>query len=208
MKKQIIFSLAVLLAGYFFVHPANAQMMQQKQGSGMMGGMMQGMMGGQGMHGGMMQKMHSGFSFYLNLAKQLDLTDEQIKKLRDMKFAFEKDNIQRKSALETAQLELQQLKAAENIDAGKVAAKIREVQNRKADLEVALFQAEQNAKSILTDEQKAKIKSMACAMCGQMHEGGMMGGMMQGMMGGQSGMMQKGQSQKGASEHEQHHKKN
>lgn len=206
MNKQFASLAAGIVAAFLFAGQINAQMMQmqekrQARSSGMMqhsmqGGMMQGMM-----------KMHKGFGFYLNKAEQLGLTGAQLKQLRNMKFAFDKAAIQRKATLETAKLELQQLKMAETIDAGKVEAKIREVKNRQADIEVALFQAKQKAKALLTEEQRAKVKSMSCAMCGQMHEGGKAGGMMKGMM-GQGGMMQPGQQQKGSSDHEQHHKKN
>ncbi len=211
MKRIITIAVIAMFAGFMLNATASAQMMQGKQqgsmmGQGMMGGMMKGMMQG-GMMGQMHGKMHSGFDFYLSKAKQLGLSQEQIKKLRALKFEFEKANVQRKAALQLAKLELKELKASENPDPKKVEAKIREVQNKKADLEIALFRAKRQAKSILTDEQRAKLASMTCPMCGQMH-GGMMGGMMGsgGMMG--KGMMQKGDSKGSPSQHEAHHKKN
>ena len=191
MKRMIAISTIAIFAAFMLNGPASAQMMQQKpqggmMGQGMMGGMMKGMMQG-GMMGQMHGKMHGGFDFYLSKAKQLGLTKDQIQKLRALKFEFEKANVQRKAALQLAQLELKELKASENPDPKKVEAKIREVQNKKADLEIALFRAQRRAKSPLTEEQRAKLASMTCPMCGQMHGGMMGGGMMGGMMGG--GMM-------------------
>ena len=216
MKKQYLFIVAGLIAGVFFFNPANAQMMQSKEKKsekpcsmmqgGMMGGMMQGGMM-KGMHG-KMQGMHQGFGFYVNFAGKLSLTDAQLEQLRSMKFAFEKANIQREAALDIAKLELKQLQAADPVDAKKVEAKIREVYNKKADLKVALFQAKQKAFAVLTDDQKAQVKSMTCPNCGQMHGGGMMQGMM-GQGGMMKGMMQQGQQkQDDTSQHDQHHPNN
>lgn len=199
MKKHVVFALAGLVVGLMLFAHADAQMMQgQKQVQGMGGGMTeQGMnccMMRQGMHGGMMggmmgdmmgQAMHGGFDFYLNRVDDLDLSQAQVEKLRDMRLEFEKGNIQRKAAIEVAQVELKQLKTPDNVELKKVEAKIREIQNKKADLEVATFQAQVEAKNVLTAEQKAKLKTEACPFCrgmhgkgmmhkGMMHEGGMM----------------------------------
>ena len=182
MKKPYLIIVAGLVAGVLFLNPANAQMMQGKAPKGPKHCMMQdGMM--KGMHG-KMQGMHQGFGFYVNLAGKLDLTDAQLDQLRSIKFAFEKANIQREAALDIARLELKQLQSADPADAKKVEAKIREVYSKKADIRVALFQAKQKAFAVLTDEQKAQVKSMTCLNCGQMHPGGMMGqgGKMKGMM--------------------------
>ncbi len=223
MKRIIAITIiATFAALVMWDAPASAQMMQQKQQSGMMGqgmmgkGMMGGMMGGMmqgGMMGQMHKKMHGGFDFFLSKAKQLELTQDQIKKLRALKFEFEKANVQRKAALQLAKLELKELKASDNPDPKKIEAKIREIANKKADMEIALFRAKRQAKSLLTDEQRAKLSAMTCPMCGQMHGGGMMGGgmmgkgMMQGGMMGK-GMMKKGSSDGSGSQHEAHHKKN
>lgn len=188
MKKHVVFALAGLVVGLMLFAHADAQMMQgQKQVQGMGGGMTeQGMnccMMRQGMHGGMMggmmgdmmgQAMHGGFNFYLNRVDDLDLSQAQTEKLRDMRLEFEKGNIQRKAAIEVAQVELKQLKMSDNVDLKKVEAKIREIQNKKADLEVATFQAQVEAKNVLTAEQKAKLKAEACPFCRGMHGKGMM----------------------------------
>lgn len=213
MSKGSILAVVTLIGSFMLFTDANAQMMQgQKEDHNMRCGMMGEMMG-QGMQGGMMrgmmdqgmQSMHGGFGFYLNRAEELGLTQQQIEQLRNLKFEFEKANVQRQAALQTARLELQQLKSADNVDAKKVEAKIREIQNREADLEVATFQAQVRAKEVLTAEQKAKLKDMACPMCGEMHGDGMMmkGGMMQRGM-----MMQQKQEDENSSSHEQHHQKN
>lgn len=189
MSKRLILTVAALIAGFMLFGEANAQMMQgQKKDQddmpcGMMGEMMgqgmQGSMMGQGMHGMMMggmmdQGMHSSFGFYLNQAEALGLTPQQTEQLRNLKFEFDKANVQRQAALQTARLELQQLKGADNPDGRKVEAKIREIQSKEADVQVATFQAQTKAKEVLTTEQKAKLKDLACPQCGEMHGDGTM----------------------------------
>ncbi len=219
MKRTISILTIALFATFLLGTETSAQMMQQQKGmmqggmhQGMMGQMMQGGMMGKmmqgGMMGGMMGRMHRGFDFFLGKAKQLELTPEQIKKLRDMKFQFEIDNARRKADLEVAKIELKRLKADEKADPKQIEAKIREVQNKKAELEIALFRAKRQAKSVLTEEQRAKLSSMSCPMCGQMHGsgmGGMMGG--SGMMGSGKMGMKKNSQEESSSQHEAHHKK-
>jgi len=203
MKKHRLLTLVVFAVSILLAAGANAQMMeaqpkQQSMGSMMMGqGMGGGMMGqgmnccmmGEGMRGGMMEQgMHEGMmgrgmhgGFYLNLARELDLTQAQIKQIQDIKLEFEKGKIQRRAAIEVGEIELQQLKAADNVDLKKVESKIRDVQSKKADLEIAAFQAQMKAKDVLTPEQKSKLEGLSCPLCGGKHGKGMMqpGEMMQ-----------------------------
>ena len=204
MKKQFAIIAIALFAGLLFFSQASAQIMHGQDENKSQNGMMQGMME-QGKCK-MMNETGAGFGFYLDQKDKLGMTDAQIAQLRDMKFAYDKANIQRKSALDIAMLELKQAKAVEKIDAGKVEGKIREVHGKQAEIETALFQAQQKAKTVLSDEQRAKVKDMSCPMCGQMHEGGMMGNMMQGMMEKGGMMQQQEQQQDNSAQHEQHHK--
>ena len=224
MGKFFTFTVAGLIAGFMLVARADAQMMpgstpDQSGQSGMMGctmgqGMAGGMMG-QGMHKGCMMGgmtgqgmmgsgmmgagMRRGFGFYLNLAGQIDLAGAQIEKLRSMKFEFDKANVQRKAALQTARIELQQLKAQDNADVKKVEVAIRDVHAKQAELEIAVFQAQTEAQKVLTAEQRAKLKTLTCPICGGMHSGMMGGGTMPG------GMMQQETPGGSPSPHEQHH---
>lgn len=184
MKKHLIFALAGVVVGLMLFADADAQMMQgPKQGQGMGDAMM-----GQGMNCGMLEQgRHGAFGFYLNHADELDLTQAQIKQLRDMKFEFEKANIQGKATIHVAQIELRQLKMADNVVAKKVEAKIRKIQDKKADLEIATFRAQTEAKNVLTPEQKAKLETMTCPLRGSMHGRGTM---QKGMMMRRGSMMQ------------------
>lgn len=206
IKKGVVLAVTAFVVGSFPVSEAGAQMQghmqRQAKGGQMMGqGMMGGMMG-QSMHKGMMSgAMHGGFDFYLNRADQLGLSEVQVEQLRKLKFEFDKANVRRKADLQVAKLELKELKATPEVDAKKVEAKIREVHNLQAQIEANGFQAELNAKAVLTDEQKAKLNELAC--CGQTQGPGMMngGGMMQ-----PGGMMRQGQQEQDASQHQEHHK--
>ncbi len=161
MKKHLIIMFVAVVVGLNPGGDADAQMTQGKnQACGMHRGMMKGTMG---------QAMHDGFGFYLSHAEELGLSETQIEQLRGMKYEFEKGSVLRNAEIQVAQLELQQLKNADNVDLKKVEAKIREIQDRKADVEVATFQAQRGAKSVLTSEQESKLKSLNCPMCGDMH---------------------------------------
>lgn len=211
------------LIGSLSATPAGAQM-AGSSGGGKQGGMPmvgQGMMKrgmmGPGMMGNMMQQgMHGGFGFYLNLKGKLDLSDEQVTRLSDMKYQYEMKAIQRKADVMTAKLEARKLKSSTDSDPKKVERAIHDVHAKVAEQEIAQYRARTQARGVLTAEQKAMLKDLACPMCGGMHGDGMMGGMMGGpggmggMMGHMQGMMQGGGKQIGGSEdaessHEAHH---
>jgi Spy/CpxP family protein refolding chaperone len=98
--------------------------------------------------------------FYLGPGNCLGLSEAQIAQLRTQAFEFRKAGIERRAALETAALELEQMRQADPVDAKKVEAKIRELFAQRAELAVATFQAQQQADRILTEEQRAKAKTM------------------------------------------------
>lgn len=112
-----------------------------------------------GMGPGMRGRMQDRIDFYLSQGDRLDLSKEQIAQLRDLKFAFEKASVKRHADLQTAMIELQQLRSAESVDAKKVESQIREVFSKRAELAVAAFKAQTEAGKVLTDEQRAQAKS-------------------------------------------------
>ena len=97
--------------------------------------------------------------FYTEGGGRLGLSEAQASQLRIMRFEFEKARVKRRADLQTAQIELEQLRSAEPADAKKGEAQIREVFTKKADLAVAAFDAQLAADKVLTDEQRAKVKA-------------------------------------------------
>lgn len=105
-------------------------------------------------------RMAGQANFYLAPGIKLGLSEAQVTQLRTQAFEFRKAGIERRAALETAALELEQMRQADPVDARKVEAKIRELFAKRAELAVAAFQAQQQADQILTEEQRAKAKEM------------------------------------------------
>lgn len=167
-------------------------------------------MAGPGMGGpahkgpGMAGMMHPGhamgkachFGFYLPFADRLNLTPEQMKKLEDVRFQFEKQSISRRAAIATAALELEHMQNTENPEPSKVESAIRDLYQKKAEQAVAAYRAQAEAGKILTPEQRSEAKKLTLAASGMGPHGmmmhSMMGGMGPGMMGGgmkEGGMM-------------------
>lgn len=163
-------------------------------GQGMMqGGMMSGMMGGQGMHGGMMGRgMMSGHGMMggemhrfmrtiyrlPDLKAQLNLTDDQVSRLKKFQSDFLKRKADWKAEIEKKRIDLDnQLdnKAA----ASEVRSTLESISKVKVDMKVAGYETAQKMISVLTSEQQQQWESFCCGR-GQKTPGGMMqGGMMQ-----------------------------
>lgn len=155
--------------------PMCGQMMQ----GGMMGSMMQGMMGGQAgmmqggmmgqmpmmqmmMGGGMMGQMHRMPTpqMLLFLADELELEEEQVKSIQKMGFALQKEVIQKNADRAIAELELSALLSQDEIDLEQAQKKIQQIATSEGELRIAQIKASIEAKEVLTDEQRSKIKEL------------------------------------------------
>ncbi|MBI3002310.1 MAG: hypothetical protein HYY54_01525 [candidate division NC10 bacterium] len=145
-------------------------------GMGMMGGGMMRGMGGERGFG------HEGplLSLMLDLKEPLGLSLQQVKTLRDLRTAFEKEAIQRGAEIRLAELELREALAQETVDLGRTEALVKKIAGLRADLRIARLRAIEKGKGVLTPEQLAKFREAGH----EMARGGMGGGQMgPGMMG-------------------------
>ncbi len=94
------------------------------------------------------------------LQNALKLTDQQIKELQNKSFAYRKEMIKDKANLELAVLELRQLKAQAPVDMKKLEAKIHEIANMKANMEIQKMRNIEDAKTVLTESQKETLKKL------------------------------------------------
>lgn len=134
---------------------------------GAMGGVMHGgRRGGAGMH----QMMMARFA-------QLDLSDVQRDKMRDIHEGMMRKNIQRQADLKLAMLDLHKAMSSDKPEPTAVNSQIDKVARLRADGMKAHFDAMMQAKAVLTPEQWKKV-----------HSGGPMGG----RMGGGPGKMHEG----------------
>jgi Spy/CpxP family protein refolding chaperone len=159
--------------------------------------MRRGMMGG-GMPEGM--GMHRPSQMVRMLKAELSLSDEQAKQAKEILLQAMKASIKQQADLRIAEVELQELLEADPVDMAQVEAKLKAVEGLRTALRLTVIKTHEQAKAMLTPEQRQKLQRlhdrlsgmMAPGMMEMMGEGGtggmeMMGPGMMGMM-GQGGM--------------------
>src|SRR3989304_7629201 len=116
-----------------------------------------GVMGGRG---GGREPGHEGplISLMLDMKDQLGLSLQQVKTLRDLRAAFEKEAIQRGAEVRVAELELRETLAQDKVDVGKTEALVKRIAGLQADLRIARLRIIEKGKGVLTPEQMAKFR--------------------------------------------------
>lgn len=132
-----------------------SQMMGQGMGE-MMGAGMSGMMGA-GRMGIMEQRMEH--MFFLDRAKELGLSAEQVSKLKALHVECRKDNIRNAAEAKIARLELTELLAGDNWTLKDAETLVRKVQKLEGDIQVRHLQAVSDARKGLTAEQLKQAHS-------------------------------------------------
>ncbi len=117
----------------------------------------------------------------LQMADELNLTQDQKDSIMKMQKTFGVERIDTKANLEKAQLELRNLRMSQASDADILAA-IDKVGQYRTDMQKMMFRHRQATKNVLTDEQQAKLKDMRQQRFNEDHQ--MMPGMGQGRQGG------------------------
>jgi Spy/CpxP family protein refolding chaperone len=100
------------------------------------------------------------FDFYLALADELSLSEEQVKQLQSIISECQKSNIMSRARIEVGELELQGLLDQPELDRSKVDAKIREIGEIKIESHINDIHAMIDAREVLTQEQKEKLKKL------------------------------------------------
>jgi Spy/CpxP family protein refolding chaperone len=170
------------------------QMMQHMM-RGMMGGgmgpmcphMMPQMMGG--MEGDMPEGMttHRPSQMLRLLRTELDLSDEQAQKVKEILFQVMKANIKQHADLRIAELELQGLLEADAVEMGNVESKLKAIEGLRTTLRLNIIKAHEQVKGLLTPEQRQKLERLHDRMLG-MRGSGMMGMRERMQEGGAGGM--------------------
>jgi Spy/CpxP family protein refolding chaperone len=124
--------------------------------SGMMGSGMMEMMESGGM-GGHRDLMEPGPMLRM-LKTELALSEGQEKPLKDILYQVAKAQIKQRADVRVAELELQQLLEADPVEMGKVEAKVKEVEGLRTALRLNWIKAHEQAKSLLTPEQRQKLE--------------------------------------------------
>ncbi|MGB0910910.1 MAG: Spy/CpxP family protein refolding chaperone [Nitrospirales bacterium] len=124
--------------------------------------------GGHGKHGGGGHGKHTGAhqsasEFIKHVLKYKDgmaITDEQEAKLKSVRTAFKKSKIKMKAEVELANLDLHELLKNEESSLSDIESKLKNVHMLEADLLMASVKAKRDAKAVLTDEQRKRMKAV------------------------------------------------
>ncbi len=87
----------------------------------------------------------------------LRLTGEQVKKLEQLRDNYQRQSIRTDADARIIDLDIAALLDKPNVDVPKVEQKIREVEKLRADLRIARVRAVEQAKALLTAEQRKKF---------------------------------------------------
>lgn len=116
---------------------------------------------GEGRGGGMFKhKMHGAGGGIERFAEELGLSDEQLKKLKTIKFDAKKKAVVKRSEVKLAHIELREFMQADNPDKGAIKKQVEKIGRLKTDMMLAKVDKKFAVKNILTDEQQAKMKKL------------------------------------------------
>ena len=99
-------------------------------------------------------------SVLLRNREKLELSDDQVKKLEQLRSDFEKETIRNEADIRVAEIDLNNLLQAQSADLAKVEAKIRDIERLRADLRIARIRAIEKGKALLTAEQRKKLQEL------------------------------------------------
>jgi hypothetical protein len=96
-------------------------------------------------------------SLILKYKDYLRLTGEQVKKLEHLRDNYQRQSIRTEADTRIIDVDIAALLDKPNVDVPKVEQKIREVEKLRADLRIARVRAIEQAKALLTAEQRKKF---------------------------------------------------
>jgi DNA gyrase/topoisomerase IV subunit A len=99
-------------------------------------------------------------SLMLRNREKLGLSDEQVRRMEQLRTDFEKESIRKEADLRVAEMDLETLLDAPNVEMGKAEAKVREIEKTRADLRIARIRAIEKAKALLTPDQRKKLQEI------------------------------------------------
>lgn len=99
-------------------------------------------------------------SMMLDRREELSLSSDQVKNLERLRTAFEREAVKKQADLRVAELDLSEILKAESVDVKNAEAKVREVERLRADIRVARIRTIEQAKAVLSPEQRDKLRAM------------------------------------------------
>ncbi len=99
-------------------------------------------------------------SMMLRNREKLGLSDDQVRRMEQLRTEFEKESIRKDADIRIAEMDLEALLDTPNVDMAKVEAKVREIEKTRADLRLARIRAIEKGKGQLTPDQRKKLQEM------------------------------------------------
>jgi Spy/CpxP family protein refolding chaperone len=106
------------------------------------------------------QEQQPVISLMLRNREKLGLSDDQVKKLEQLRVDFEKVSIRNDAESRVAEIDLTNLLRAQNRDLAGVEAKIREIERLRGDLRIERIRAVEKGKALLTPDQRKKLNDL------------------------------------------------
>ena len=117
--------------------------------------------GHRGMRGPLPFSARPLVSIALKNHEELQLTDDQMKRLKDVRDSFSKKSVKERAEIQARRIDLRRALDAEKVDLVDVEKKIREISKMRVDLRIARLKAIQEGKSVLSDEQQKQLSKIA-----------------------------------------------
>jgi Spy/CpxP family protein refolding chaperone len=96
----------------------------------------------------------------LAMADELELTPDQIDKIKALQTSFQLQMVDMRAELQKARIEMRSLKQADNASETTVFAAIDQMSKKQAEIKKAAYSHREKVQAVLTDEQTAKLKEM------------------------------------------------
>ena len=100
-------------------------------------------------------------SIALRNHEELKLTDDQVKRLKDIRDTFSKKAVKERADMKARGIDLRRALDAEKLDLADVEKKIREISKMRVDLRIARLKAIQDGKAVLNDDQQKQLSKIA-----------------------------------------------
>lgn len=94
---------------------------------------------------------------FLRFAEQINLTNEQQKKLEELYYQFQKSGVQQEADLDVADAQLRRMLTGDSVDLAAVRAKVKELEAIRAAATMKRIEVLLQALNILTHEQHLRV---------------------------------------------------
>lgn len=154
MNKKLIFVVCLAVTLVFCLSIADAYAFDYGKSKGHYAGKKE------GHHKSFGDKISKKACFILKNKDVLDLTDEQIKQIKELTLKAKKESIRKKAEIDIAALDMKSMMCGETIDTAEIGKLIDKKYDLKKEKAKSSLEAYAALKGILTKEQTEKLKGL------------------------------------------------